>query len=155
MSTQQPARQTPKPGSLVHARSRRGLVDEVVASERGNESPLVRLACADDDAQSQVLEVYWDYELDQRILDEEAWSQLGAKGFDPPDRFAAYVHTPGWNCVTATDPNLFQAQFRGGDQGSVMRRFEALPTRVQRGRECQWSSSRAPAMSSCGRSRDL
>lgn len=113
MSTQ-PARQTPQPGSLVHVRSRRWLVDEVVLPERDNESPLVRLACADDDAQGQVLEVYWDYELDQRILDEEAWSQLGAKGFDPPDCFAAYVHTLGWNCVTATDPNLFQAPFRAG-----------------------------------------
>src|SRR5690606_7864907 len=28
--------------------------------------------------------------------------------------FAAYLHTLGWNCVTATDPNLFQAPFRAG-----------------------------------------
>ncbi len=107
------AHRLPEVGSLVHVRSRRWLVDDVTELG-GGASPLVRLACADDDAQGQVLEVYWDYELDQRVLDEEAWNELGNHGFDPPDRFAAYVHTLGWNCVTATDPNLFQAPFRAG-----------------------------------------
>ena len=77
-------------------------------------SPLVRLACADDDAQGQALDVYWDYELDRRILEEESWKDLAAKGFDPPRQFAAFLHTLRWNCVTATDPNLFQAPFRAG-----------------------------------------
>jgi superfamily II DNA or RNA helicase len=108
-----PATHTPTAGSLVHVRSRRWLVDEVIEHGPG-QSPLVRLACADDDAQGQVLEVYWNHEIDGWILDEEAWHDLGAKGFDPPDQFAAYVHTLGWNCVTATDPNLFQAPFRAG-----------------------------------------
>lgn len=99
---------------MVHLRSRRWLVDEVVLPEQKGHSPLVRMACADDDAQGQVLEVYWDYEIDQRILDEEAWNDLGAKGFDPPAHFAAYLHTLAWNCVTATDPNLFQSPFRAG-----------------------------------------
>lgn len=112
--TRSAATPRPLPGSLVHVRSRRWLVDEVVPPERLGASPLVRLACADDDAQGQALEVYWDYEIDQRVLDEEAWRDLGGKGFDPPDRFAAYVHTLGWNCITATDPNLFQAPFRAG-----------------------------------------
>jgi hypothetical protein len=39
---------------------------------------------------------------------------LAAKGFDPPRHFAAFLHTLRWNCVTATDPNLFQAPFRAG-----------------------------------------
>lgn len=104
----------PEVGSLVYVRSRRWLVDEVVPPPRVGQSSLVRLACADDDAQGQILEVYWDYEIDQKILDEEAWSEIGRKGFDPPDHFAAYLHTLGWNCVTATDPNLFQAPFRAG-----------------------------------------
>src|SRR5690606_40395203 len=64
--------------------------------------------------QGQVLEVYWNYEIDQKVLDEEAWGDIARKGFDPPDHFAAYLHTLGWNCVTATDPNLFQAPFRAG-----------------------------------------
>ena len=78
------------------------------------QSPLVRLACADDDAQGQALDVFWDYELDRRILEEEGWRDLAAKGFDAPRQFAAFLHTLRWNCVTATDPNLFQAPFRAG-----------------------------------------
>jgi formate C-acetyltransferase len=77
-------------------------------------SAIVKLACADDDAQGQSLDVFWDYELDRCILKEEGWKDLAAKGFDPPRHFAAFLHTLRWNCVTATDPNLFQAPFRAG-----------------------------------------
>lgn len=105
---------SPKVGELVQVRSRRWLVEEVVPAEKPGQSHLVRLACADDDAQGQALEVYWDYELDRRILEEEGWADLAAKGFDDPRHFAAFLHTLRWNCVTATDPNLFQAPFRAG-----------------------------------------
>ena len=44
----------------------------------------------------------------------EGWQDLAAKGFDAPRQFAAFLHTLRWNCVTATDPNLFQAPFRAG-----------------------------------------
>ena len=102
----------PKPGELVLVRSRRWLVEEVVAN--GAAPPLVRLACADDDAQGQELEVYWDYEIDRLILEEEGWADLADKGFDSPRHFAAFLHTLRWNCVTATNPNLFQSPFRAG-----------------------------------------
>ncbi len=102
----------PKPGDLVLVRSRRWLVEDVVTN--GAASPLVRLACADDDAQGQELEVYWDYEIDRLILEEEGWADLASKGFDTPRHFAAFLHTLRWNCVTATDPNLFQSPFRAG-----------------------------------------
>jgi len=104
----------PKVGELVQVRSRRWLVEEVVLASHPHESPLIRLACADDDAQGQALDVYWNYELDQRILEEEGWSELASMGFDTPSHFAAFLHTLRWNCVTATDPNLFQAPFRAG-----------------------------------------
>ncbi|MBN1458880.1 MAG: DEAD/DEAH box helicase, partial [Armatimonadetes bacterium] len=104
----------PEPGELVLVRSRRWLVEEVVPARSPGSSSLVRLACADDDAQGQSLEVFWDYELDRRILEEEGWQDLAAKGFDPPWQFGAFLHTLRWNCVTATDPNLFQAPFRAG-----------------------------------------
>lgn len=74
----------------------------------------MRLACADDDAQGQILEVFWDYEIDRRSLKEEGWQDLAAKGFDPPRHFSAFLHTLRWNCITATDPNLFQSPFRAG-----------------------------------------
>lgn len=103
----------PTIGELVQVRSRRWLVDDVVPSKAG-QSPLVRLACADDDNQGHTLEVFWDYEPDRRILDEEGWADLASKGFDPPRYFSAFLNTLRWNCVTATDPNLFQAPFRAG-----------------------------------------
>ncbi len=104
----------PEVGELVQVRSRRWLAEEVVPSAAPGQSPLVRLACADDDAQGQSLDVFWGYEIDRRILKEEGWRDLAAKGFDPPRQFAAFLHTLRWNCVTATDPNLFQAPFRAG-----------------------------------------
>jgi hypothetical protein len=103
----------PEPGELVQVRSRRWLVEEVIDAPAG-QSARVRLACADDDAQGLSLEVYWDYEIDRRILEAEGWADLATKGFDPPGRFAAFLNTLRWNCVTATDPSLFQAPFRAG-----------------------------------------
>jgi hypothetical protein len=69
---------------LVHVRSRRWLVDEVIEPKRPGQTFVVRLSCADDDAQGQSLEVLWDYELDRLILEEEGWADLAAKGFDQP-----------------------------------------------------------------------
>ena len=103
----------PRVGELVEVRSRRWLV-EAVEDVAPPASPRVSLACADDDAQGQTLEVYWDFEIDRRILEQEAWSSIGARGFDPPCHFSAFLHTLRWNCVTATDPNLFQSPFRAG-----------------------------------------
>ena len=102
----------PKPGELVQVRSRRWLVEEV--SQNGGQCPLVHLACADDDAQGQVLEVLWNYELDRRILSDEGWDDLASRGFDDTRFFSAFLHTLRWGSVTATDPNLFQAPFRAG-----------------------------------------
>jgi superfamily II DNA or RNA helicase len=109
-----PSEALPLPGSLVLVRSRRWLVEEVVVAAKPGQSALVRLACADDDAQGQSLDVYWSHEPDRLILEEEGWADLAARGFDPPRSFAAFLHTLRWNCITATDPNLFQAPFRAG-----------------------------------------
>ena len=101
----------PEPGELVRVRSRQWLVEAV---EEPGGSPVVRLACADDDAQGQTLAVFWDCELDRQILHDEGWNALGERGFDDPRRFAAFFHTLRWNCVTATDPRLIQSPFRAG-----------------------------------------
>ncbi len=105
---------TPRVGQMVVVRSRRWLVDEVVEPASPGTSPLVRLSCADDDAQGQALEVWWDHEIDHLILEEENWGSLASHGFDTPNRFAAYLNTLKWNCVTATNPGLFQSPFRAG-----------------------------------------
>ena len=74
----------------------------------------MHLSCLDDDAQGQPLAVLWEHELDARILEDDGWRAVAGKGFDEPALFAAYLRTLSWNCVTATDPNLFQAPFRAG-----------------------------------------
>ncbi len=104
----------PKAGELVQVRSRRWLVEEVIESGIAGQTSVVRLACADDDAQGQVIEVFWDYEPDRMILQEEGWVDLASRGFDPPHQFGAYFNTLRWNCVTATDSTLFQSPFRAG-----------------------------------------
>ena len=82
-------------------RSRRWLVEDVVQPTGGG-SAQVALACADDDAQGQTLRVFWECELDRRILEEEGWADLATKGFDAPRYFAAFFHTLRWNCWTPT-----------------------------------------------------
>jgi len=104
-------KQIPEPGQVVRVRTRTYLVEAVAPSPGGH---LVTMACLDDDAQGQALKVVWEIELDTEILDEEAWRSIGAKGFDSPRYFGAYMHTLRWNCVTATNPRLFQSPFRAG-----------------------------------------
>jgi SNF2 family DNA or RNA helicase len=102
----------PEAGQVVRVRTRTHLVEGV----EGNSGygTLVSLACLDDDAQGQQTQVIWELELDRQIIDKEAWLSIGEKGFDPPRLFSAYIHTLHWNCVTATDPKLFQSPFRAG-----------------------------------------
>tara|TARA_R110002126_G_scaffold1402_2_gene7942 strand:+ start:2882 stop:6226 length:3345 start_codon:yes stop_codon:yes gene_type:complete len=105
----------PQVGQLVQVRSRRWLVEDVREGDE-TESPIITLACAEEDAQGEALTVYWQYELDRQILEGENWSDIGARGFDDSDSFAAFLHTMRWGCVTATDPTLFQSPFRAGIQ---------------------------------------
>jgi len=104
----------PETGQIVRVRSRRYLVEETVSPPNGGDSTLVRLSCVDDDAQGQALDVLWEKELAPEVLTGEGWAKLGERGFDPPDLFAAYFHTLRWNCLTATNPRLFQSPFRAG-----------------------------------------
>ncbi len=104
----------PGVGQIVRVRQRQYLVEEVIRPADPAESTLVRLSCIDDDAQGQPLEVLWDKEVDPEILTGESWHSLAQRGFDPPRLFAAYLHTLRWNCVTSTNPKLFQAPFRAG-----------------------------------------
>jgi superfamily II DNA/RNA helicase len=102
----------PEPGQIVRVRSRTWIVENVACDDGFGST--VQLACLDDDAQGDQLSVAWEMELDQRIVSEEGWKEIGKKGFDPPRQFAAFLNTIRWNCVTATDPRLFQSPFRAG-----------------------------------------
>ena len=69
----------------------------------------------------------------------EAWDAIAQRGFDPPRIFAAYLNTLRWNCVTATNPRLFQSPFRAGIkldayQLEPLRKALLLPRVSQTGR---------------------
>ena len=99
---------------MVLVRQRRYLVENVIPPPASGEATLVDLSCLDDDAQGESLSVLWEHELDAQVLKNDGWSAVARKGFDDPALFAAYLRTLSWNCVTATDPSLFQAPFRAG-----------------------------------------
>src|ERR1700736_3798544 len=104
----------PAAGAIVHVRQRLYLVEQVIPPPRQGEATLVRLSCVDDDAQGQSLDILWENELDAEIRNGENWAQIAERGFDPAERFAAYLNTLRWNCVTSTDPRLLQSPFRAG-----------------------------------------
>src|SRR3989442_12302671 len=104
----------PEPGSLVRVRSRQYLVEEVIPGTDGMTQSLIRLSCLDDDAQGTTLEVLWEKEVDAQVLEAASWKDVAKRGFDPPERFSAYLHTLRWNLVTSTNPRLFQSPLRAG-----------------------------------------
>ncbi|WP_437939468.1 DISARM system SNF2-like helicase DrmD [Sorangium sp. So ce341] len=103
----------PETGEIVRVRQRQYLVEDVQPPSAPGEATLVCMSCLDDDAQGEPLEVLWEHELDTEIV-RASWEKLGRREFDAPSRFAAYLHTLRWNCVTATTPRLFQAPWRAG-----------------------------------------
>ncbi len=104
----------PRPGCVVYCRSHNHLVEEVWPPEEECRDTVVRLACLDDDANGQITEVFWEREVDARNLGQSTWETIGQRGFDDPRVFSSYLHTLQWNCVTATDPGLFQSPLRAG-----------------------------------------
>lgn len=105
---------TPQPGQIARVRQRHYLVEQTIAGKVSGDSTLVRLSCVDDDNQGQPLEVLWEREIDPEVFTGEAWDEIAKRGFDQPKLFAAYLNTLRWNCVTSTDPRLFQSPFRAG-----------------------------------------
>ena len=106
----------PTPGSIVSARGRQWLVDAVASgtADTPRESPLVSLACLDDDDPGRELDILWNIELGARVVTPET-DGLGLPArFDPPEHFGAYLHALQWSAVSAADEKLFQAPFRSG-----------------------------------------
>ncbi len=104
----------PSPGAIARVRQRTYLVEQVIEGNSASDSTLVRLSCVDDDNQGVPLEVLWENEIEREVLTGEAWESVAKKGFDNPKVFGAYLNTLRWNCVTSTDPKLFQSPFRAG-----------------------------------------
>ncbi len=102
----------PELGSLVRVRQRTYLVEDVRAGAEA--SPVIRLACIDDDAAGQRLDVIWDVEVDAKVVPSSRGAIRDGAPPDDPKTFAAYLHALRWGCVTSTDPTLFQAPLRAG-----------------------------------------
>jgi SNF2 family DNA or RNA helicase len=103
-----------KPGAVVRCRTRRYLVEEVQAPQESGADTVVMLACMEDDAIGSRLTVFREREIDFEVLGESSWEAVAQRGFDQPKQFSAYLNTLRWNCVTATDAELFQAPYRAG-----------------------------------------
>lgn len=102
----------PIPGDFVALRARRWLVER--AEWVGDRLPVVDLACLDDDAQGEPLQVLWDAEIAAAIAADDFWTTLGADGTDDAEVFAAFLRTLKWRTANAADRTLFQAPFRAG-----------------------------------------
>lgn len=102
------------PGQIVRVRSRQHLIEEVISALAPTGDTRVRLACLEDDAQGEALEVFWERKIDAQILETASWESVASKGFDDSRYFSAYLHALRWNCVTSTEPKLFQAPYRAG-----------------------------------------
>lgn len=120
----------PTPGDIVRVRARQYLVEDVQLPPRPEDSTLVRLSCLEDDAQGDELEVLWEREIDARLPRKTDWKRIASRGFDAPRLFSAYLHTLRWNCVTATDPRLFQAPYRAGIE---VKAYQLEPLRMALG----------------------
>jgi SNF2 family DNA or RNA helicase len=115
---------TPQRGDFVRVRTRRWLVEDERSAGEGLTA--LRLACVDDDAQGEVVEVLWDAELDGSVMKDEGWASVAKLGTDDPSVFSAYLRALRWNTATAADRDLFQAPFRAGIHQDA---YQLLPLR--------------------------
>jgi SNF2-related domain len=114
----------PQRGDFVRVRTRRWMVEDERSAAEGLTA--LRLACVDDDAQGEVVEVLWDAELDGSVLKDEGWASVAKLGTDDPSVFSAYLRALRWNTATAADRDLFQAPFRAGIHQDA---YQLLPLR--------------------------
>lgn len=102
-------------GEIIKVRSRQYLIEDIQQLQETEDS-LLQLACLEDDALGEPLEIFWGKEVDAQIVGKNPWNTILQRGFDDPKQFSAYLHTLRWNCVTSTNPKLFQAPYRAGIQ---------------------------------------
>lgn len=72
------------------------------------------MASMEDQAIGQRLTVFLEREIDFEVFGESSWEVVAQRSFDQPKQFSEYLNTLRWNCVTATDAELFQALYRAG-----------------------------------------
>lgn len=103
----------PREGQVLAARGRQWLIERVQAGDE-TDSPLLTLACLDDDAPGKRLELLWDLELGAKVIEPKKQGLGAPQKLDPPAHFGAYLHALKWGSVSAADATRFQAPFRAG-----------------------------------------
>lgn len=93
----------PSQVAVLHCRSHRWQAEDVEPAETPDGDTVVRMACLDNDANCQRLEVFWAREVDAQVLGETTWDTMGQRGFDDRQVFCSYLNTLRGNCVTSTD----------------------------------------------------
>ena len=105
---------SPQSGDFVRVRTRRWLVEG--EGSAGDGLTTLRLACVDDDAQGETVDVLWDAELDGSVLGDEGWATVAKFGTDDPSVFSAYLRALGilrpLPIVTYSRPHSEQASTR-------------------------------------------
>ena len=101
----------PRPGQIARVRSRRWLVEDVEPPAAGDDRSLVRLSCLDDDHQGAALMLG---DGTRRRSVAKPWAEMAPAA--SVGRPLPATCTPGWHCVTATDPRLFQALARASSR---------------------------------------
>jgi superfamily II DNA/RNA helicase len=110
----------PEIGQLVRVRERRYVVTDVRASRLARDArrPLddaqhvVELASVEDDGYGEELKVVWEIEPGARPDDDRSLPE--PDGFDPPERFDAFLDAVRWGAIASADVNRLQAPFRSG-----------------------------------------
>jgi hypothetical protein len=69
---------SPQCGDFVRVRTRHWLVEG--EGSAGDGLTTLRLACVDDDAQGETVEVLWDAELDGSVLGDQGWATVAKFG---------------------------------------------------------------------------
>lgn len=103
----------PRAGQVLATRGRQWLIEAIIEGDH-RESPLLRLACLDDDDPGRKLELLWDLELGARVIEPEAHGLGKPDRLDSPAYFGAYLHALKWSAASAADAMRFQAPFRAG-----------------------------------------
>jgi SNF2 family DNA or RNA helicase len=121
MADQYSSLNIPEQGQIVTVRQRRFVVSDIqkstlpidpLAHPLNQGQHLITLASIEDDAQGESLQVVWEIEPGARI--EDAASLPAPTGFDPPQRFDAFMHAIRWGAVSSADFRALQAPFRSG-----------------------------------------
>jgi superfamily II DNA or RNA helicase len=101
----------PTIGALVAVRGQKWVVSDVEVAESNT---LVNLQSVEDGRYGDTIEVIWEVERGRRVLPSGSLPEVTERGFDPPERLAAFLDAVRWSAVTSADVKTLQAPFRSG-----------------------------------------